>query len=113
MLHSEQLWKIEMMRAELFAIQLNKDKLSLRVIDWIGLLAVHYKRLRFYNLGVSICDTSPLLHPALPTSIMCSGSGLGTGRETDIIMKFMLLAISEKQSPFSLLWVSHVFCQHT
>ena len=83
------------MRAEVFAIQFNKDKLSLWVTDWVGLLAVHYERLRFYNLGVSICDTSPLLHPALPTCVMCSGSGLGTGRGTDIIMKFMLLAVSE------------------
>lgn len=92
-LHREQLWNTEIIWAELFA--LNKDTLSIWVIDWAGLLADHYKRLRFHNLGVSICQTNPLLHPALPTCIMCWRHGLGMQRGTDVIMKFMHIVVPE------------------
>lgn len=58
------------LKAELFAVEFNKNKLSLWGTDWPGMLAVHYKRLTFHTLvelsspghKPTMCTASILTH---------------------------------------------------
>ena len=68
------------LKAELFAVEFNKDKPSFWGTDWPGMLAVHYKRLKFHSLKVSHLVHKPTVCTASILTHLHDGLGMWVGK---------------------------------